>query len=230
MQIAEVKPFTDKEIHSIIAEEAQRLDYDATVDYLEKLVEADKEEFQSTDDPIEKLMWSVRHAHLIGFQLGVEVFNDTLKQILGYEDMEVDDIQIYPCYEEHPPKPEKMEHKAQYFEQTGRFQSEIILDKDGYLIDGYTSYLLAQQQGMRRVLIRYGKRQIIRAYHREGGALYEWELPQSMIDRVSSGDKVLVPTKHGPKVVTVSAVEPYRPQEYIQKLRTAIKVKKGGAA
>ena len=141
--------------------------------------------------------------------------------------MEIGDIQIYPCYEEHPPKPEKMEHKAQYFEQTGRFQSEIILDKDGYLIDGYTSYLLAREQGMKRVLIRYGKRQIIKAYHWEGGKLYEWELPQSMIDRVSAGDKVLVPTKHGPKVVTVSAVEPYRPQEYIQKLRTAIKVKKG---
>ena len=144
--------------------------------------------------------------------------------------MQINDIKIYPCYEEHPPKPEKMEHKAQYFEQTGHFQSEIILDKDGYLIDGYTSYLLAQQQGMRRVLIRYGKRQIIKAYHRAGGALYEWELPQSMIDRVSAGDRVLVPTKHGVKVVTVAAVEPYKPQEHTRNLRTAIRVKKRGVA
>ena len=144
--------------------------------------------------------------------------------------MRLKDIQIYPCYEEHPPKPEKMNGKTKYFEKTGRFQSEIILDKDGYLIDGYTSYLLAQQQGMRRVLIRYGKRQIIKAYHREGGALYEWELPQSMIDRVSAGDRVLVPTKHGVRVVTVAAVEPYKPQEHTRNLRTAIRVKKRGVA
>ena len=80
---------------------------------------------------------------------------------------------------------------------------------------------------MRRVPVRYGKRQIIKAYHREGGKLYEWELPQSMIDRVSAGDKALVFTKDGVKFVTVAAVEPYKPQEHTQNLRTAIKVRKG---
>ena len=144
--------------------------------------------------------------------------------------MQVNDIKIYPCYEEHPPKPEKMEHKARYFEHTGHFQSDIILDMDGYLIDGYTSYLLARRQGMRRVPVRYGKRQIIKVYHREGGKLYEWELPQSMIDRVSAGDRVLVPAKNGVRVVTVAAVVPYRPQDHARNLRTAIKVRKGGAA
>lgn len=144
--------------------------------------------------------------------------------------MQINDIQIYPCYEEHPPKPEKMERKVRYFEQTGHFQSEIILDKDGYLIDGYTSYLLAQQQGMRHVLIRYGKRQIIKACHREGGKLYEWELPQSMIDRVSAGDRVLVPAKNGVRVVTVATVEPCKPQECEKTLRKAIKIRKGGVA
>ncbi len=141
--------------------------------------------------------------------------------------MRLRDIQIYPCYQDTPPKPEKMERKAQYFEQTGHFQSEIVLDKDGYLIDGYTSYLLAAQHKMGRVPIRFGKRQIIRACHKRGGKLYAWELPQSMIDRVSAGDKVLVPTKRGCRVVTVAAVEPYTSQEHTRNLRTAIKVRKG---
>ena len=141
--------------------------------------------------------------------------------------MRLKDIQIYPCYEERPPKPEKMERKEKYFEKAGRFQSEIVLDKDGYLINGYTSYLLARRRGMRRVPVRYGKRQIIKAYHKEGGKLYEWELPQSMIDRVSAGDKALVFTKDGVGTVTVAAVEPYKPQEHTRNLRTAIRRRKG---
>lgn len=144
--------------------------------------------------------------------------------------MQVEDIQIFPCFMDNPPKPEKMERKTQYFEQTGYFQSEIILDEENNLIDEYTSYLLAVERKMKRVPIRYGKRQTIRAYHRQGGKLYEWELPQKLIDRVSAGDKVLVHTEKGVCFVTVAAVEQYGPQERTQALRRAIRVNKGGVA
>ena len=138
----------------------------------------------------------------------------------------IEDIKIYPCFEESPPSQKKMERKAQYFEREGEFQSEIVLDEDNYLIDGYTSYLLAKQIGAKCVFIRYGKRQVVRAYHRPGGKLYEWELPERLIDKVSSGDRVLVHTKGGARSVTVAAVEPYRPQEYTRALQMAVKVRK----
>ena len=81
-----------------------------------------------------------------------------------------DDIKIFPCFAEHPPGADKMQSKARYFAEKGDLQSHIILDGENNLIDGYTSYLLARQQGIRLVPARYGKRQIIRASHRERAA------------------------------------------------------------
>ena len=83
--------------------------------------------------------------------------------------MRTDHIQIFQCFLENPPKPGKMMKKEQYFNETGLLQSEIVLDSGNYLIDGYTSYLLAVQFGLEYVPIRYGKRQIVKAYHRQGG-------------------------------------------------------------
>lgn len=108
-----------------------------------------------------------------------------------------DAIRIYPCFKEHPPKAEKMGEKEQYFTETGLLQSEIILDSEGNLIDGYTSYLLAKAHGIQSVPVRYGKRQIIRARHKPGGKLYAWELPGLLIGLISSGDRVLVQTQRG---------------------------------
>ena len=82
--------------------------------------------------------------------------------------MRIDNIKLFPCFTEHPPKPEKMEHKDRYYQEHGFFESEIILDSSGYLIDGYTSYLLAVRYGVSHVPVRYGRRQIIRAAHRPG--------------------------------------------------------------
>lgn len=125
----------------------------------------------------------------------------------------------------HEPKPEKMEQKEQYFEETGALQSQIILDSRGNLIDGYTSYLLAKAHGIQCVPIRYGKRQIVKASHKPGGKLYSWELPGLLIDRVSAGDMAIVRTERGIKAVTVVAVEEYAGKEP-EPLKRVIRVKK----
>lgn len=139
-----------------------------------------------------------------------------------------DDIKIFPCFAEHPPGADKMQSKARYFSEKGLLQSCIILDRENNLIDGYTSYLLARQQGIQCVPVRYGKRQIIRARHKPGGKLYTWELPDKLIDRVSAGDVVLVHTYKGVTVVMVAAVEEYRPQEYTDRIRMVIRKKGTG--
>ena len=135
------------------------------------------------------------------------------------------EIKIYPCFAENPPKPQKMKRKVQYFEETGALQSQIILDSQGYLIDGYTSYLLARAHGIQRVSVRYGRRQIVRASHTPGGKMYSWELPGLLIDRVSAGDRAVVRTERGVKVVTVAAVEEYAGNE-TKPLKRVIKVKR----
>lgn len=141
-------------------------------------------------------------------------------------DMPLEAIQIYPCFTDHPPKADKIEQKAEYFKETGFLQSPIILNSDNYLVDGFTSYLLAKQQGIRSVPVRYGKRQFVRARHKQGGELYDWELQEHLIDKAAVGDKVLVHTRHGVRFATVAAVEPYKPQEHIKALRKVIRVKR----
>ena len=118
-----------------------------------------------------------------------------------------------------------MELKERYFIKTGLLKSDIILDSDNYLIDGYTSYLLAKDQGMEYVPFSYGKRQIVRAYHKVDGKLYIWELPKKLIDSVHAGDRVLVPgNNNGIRVVTVAAVDDYTPQEQMNHIRKVIKI------
>ena len=143
--------------------------------------------------------------------------------------MRIDNIKIFPCFTEHPPKPEKMERKDQYYQAHGSFDSEIIIDGAGNLIDGYTSYLLAVRYGVSHVPVRYGRRQTITAAHRPGGKLYVWELPGILIDRVKIGDRVLVHSGKGVKAVTVAAVEEYG-QQAPEPLRMVIRRNKRNSA
>lgn len=61
------------------------------------------------------------------------------------------DIVIPVEFKESPPKFKKMIHKREYFRRNDRFESKIILSRDFLLIDGYTSYLLAKENGMKHV-------------------------------------------------------------------------------
>lgn len=139
-------------------------------------------------------------------------------------DISTNEVKIYPCFWSHSPKAEKMEQKEQYFAETGLLQSQIILDGNGYLINGFTSYLLAKEHGIQIVPVRYGKRQIVKASHKPGGKLYSWELPWILIDRVHTGNRVLVRTERGVQAVTVAAVEEYAGNEP-ESLRMVIRVK-----
>ena len=141
--------------------------------------------------------------------------------------MKIDEIRIYPCFAAHEPKPEKMQQKERYFEETGALQSQIILDGWGNLIDGYTSYLIAKARGIENVSVQYGQRQIVRASHKPGGKPYTWELPGLLIDRVSAGDMAIVRTERGARTVIVTAVEEYAGNEP-EPLRMVIRIKKSG--
>lgn len=153
------------------------------------------------------------------------VIDNYLKKDEGAKMMKIDDIKIYPCFAAHEPEPEKMQRKERYFEETGLLQSQIILDSQGNLVDGYTSYLLARAHGIQCVPVRYGRRQIVRAFHKSSGKLYSWELPGLLIDRVSAGDKAVVRTERGVRTVIVMAVEEYAGNGP-EPLRMVIRVRK----
>lgn len=65
--------------------------------------------------------------------------------------VKVSDIIVPTEFMESPPRFKKMMHKREYFRRNDKFESKIVLNKDFLLIDGYTSYLLAKENGMKHV-------------------------------------------------------------------------------
>ena len=47
-----------------------------------------------------------------------------------------------------------MKEKWFFYRGNGRLESDIIVDKNGYLVDGYTSYLIAKEYGKKIVKVK----------------------------------------------------------------------------
>lgn len=62
-------------------------------------------------------------------------------------------IRIPKAFSENPPAPEKLIHKVLVFSRESELE-DIIVDENMYLIDGYCSYLIAQQVGADFVKIK----------------------------------------------------------------------------
>lgn len=78
-----------------------------------------------------------------------------IKQILRMLNKEnINNIKIKKGFEEHKPKIEKMTSKLVFYTQTGKFKDEIVLDNNNYLIDGYTTYLLAKTLNKKYIRVK----------------------------------------------------------------------------
>lgn len=62
-------------------------------------------------------------------------------------------IKIPPHFLNSPPKPEKIINKMLKFSRESELE-DIIIDEDFFLVDGYCSYLIAQQVGVDYVKIK----------------------------------------------------------------------------
>lgn len=54
-------------------------------------------------------------------------------------------IKISEEFKEHPPKASKMRQREAFYKFTNIFYTTIVIDKNNVLVDGYTSYLIAQK-------------------------------------------------------------------------------------
>lgn len=69
--------------------------------------------------------------------------------------VKLSDITIPRNYKAHPPGRLKMTRKRAFYRNTGEFESEIILHKNFELLDGYTSYILAKENGLTKVPVYF---------------------------------------------------------------------------
>ena len=92
----------------------------------------------------------------------LRVIDNYLEKDEGVRMMKIDNIKIYPCFASSTPRAKKMEQKEWLYSKSGMSEFDIVLDRNNYLIDGYIGYLIAKENGLTHIPVRYGRRQIIK--------------------------------------------------------------------
>lgn len=62
-------------------------------------------------------------------------------------------IKIQDSFREHPPAEWKMNYKVYYYLTRRKFEQPIVINKEGYLVDGYTTYLICNKMKKRFVRV-----------------------------------------------------------------------------
>lgn len=77
---------------------------------------------------------------------------DKIMKLIGIEN--INNIKIAEEFKKNKPKSEKMIYKWNFYQFYGKFEQPIVLDKNNYLIDGYTTYLIAKQLGKKYIKVK----------------------------------------------------------------------------
>ena len=74
----------------------------------------------------------------------------------GYEYwVYVRDIKVNPEWRKTNIGKEKFERKLKYWENTGEFESKIVLDRNFNLVDGYSSLVIAEKYDIGKVPVYF---------------------------------------------------------------------------
>lgn len=87
-------------------------------------------------------------------KMQIEILDITNRPLEG-EIIPIECIKIKKYFKK--PRKTKIKEKEEYFNKHGYFRSTIILNKNNVLLDGYTTYLLAKEQGYKSITILRNK-------------------------------------------------------------------------
>ncbi len=170
-------------------------------------------------------------ANELVFHMLVERANEAYQQGAAAESMwkiiPIEEVKVYSSFTAHKPKRWKMKRAEQRYLRSGMKDLDIVVNADGYLIDGYCALITAEKMGLAYVPVRTGRCQIIRAVHKADGKQYMWKLPEYMTNQVQPGDEVIVWTAEGVRRVYTVSVEEYAGIEE-GRMRMAIRKRKRG--
>ena len=132
--------------------------------------------------------------------------------------MNIEDIKISDQFLASHPSPEKMERFEKYWLLTNHQDKPIVLDKNGYLVDGYIRYLIMKRNGAKTVQTVYKGQPValINGVHiHANGATsqeYTWEIRRnknwkSFLENLKVGDLVMCATKYGYSPVKVTRIQ-----------------------
>jgi len=121
----------------------------------------------------------------------------------------IENIIIPTSYKATPPAERKLVYAREFYKQYGLLAPLIVISDNNVLIDGYTAYLVAEENGFKEVTFARGFLKTIVGLHPNCDKQYEWKVPVKLLEAIRRGDKVKVCTKHGIRKVTVVKVEYY---------------------
>ena len=107
--------------------------------------------------------------------------------------MKLSDIKITEAFESTHPSPDKIRKKKEQWLKTGRQRKYIVVNKDGYLVDGYITYLIMKELGIEEAKIIKSKswmnpiesREIKEPSYRKENTTYIWGVhPNSPDDKL----------------------------------------------
>ena len=67
--------------------------------------------------------------------------------------IDIDKINIPSNFKQHLPAGNKLAERYNFYQRTGRFDREILVDEHYNLIDGYTTYLVCKMVGITKIRV-----------------------------------------------------------------------------
>ena len=133
------------------------------------------------------------------------------------------EVKISKRFKNTTPSERKMERVRKKYRETGMQDKPIVLDENGYLIDGYVRYLILKELDMEYVncickknisdkISDYKKSPTYYIYglHKNYDKEFVWRIPftkvNDFIGKIIPGDKVLVNTRNGARNITVTKI------------------------
>ena len=141
---------------------------------------------------------------------------------------DLSNIKIMKSFQDTVPQKHKMEKCRQHWRKYGCQDRYIVINSDGYLIDGYIQYLVLKENNIdeaevmfsdekkliykRKPQFKYGMTTYVYGIHKNKSKEYVWRIPKSWVEdgrvnEVKLGDKIIVYTRYGFKQVTITRIE-----------------------
>lgn len=140
------------------------------------------------------------------------------------KDFSIKDIKITEDFQRTQPGIRKMERAEKRFMQTGALPTNIIINAENVLIDGYITYLLALEHGIKHIDVYRGYCETVIAVHGKREKNFVWRVPLYLSGQIKPGDKVLVTTARGIRRVRVVDVKMQQYPEQGRRLRRVLRI------
>ena len=130
--------------------------------------------------------------------------------------MKLSEIKIKGNFLRTPPADYKLNACRDFCRSNGCVDRDIILNKNNVLVDGYVAYLVLKENNISDTEVIYNYNKIdsvpieklyVYARHAGNSKEYVWRIKARDYGNISVGDNILVNTKFGNKVVTVTRIE-----------------------